>query len=332
MININEQGVDPTVKFPIVRGPDVLEWCTAMGTETASERKRQQLLDYTLSRLAPHDAVRGVVATGSVAIGRARAGDDLVPGSDIDAVVFMDPLDLYLLPAEFVWRPADNSYHSIFADDPELDRVGTQLDLDRFDLTIWQSPDFEWPEPRRAELADGWIAYDPTGQIEQMIKDRTRMSDAERLTILDQTIGQAIAVIPADDAADHWNKLGGAEAIDRLQAGYQELTHALFTYHRRWRPWRSRQLRGLLNLDWLPTGFHDDPATLLTTDGQDFTAYRKRAAALRSALDELIAKLQADGVYGDDPDNESFIRLHDEPGRAWNMDEWNAEHARRHNP
>lgn len=304
--------------------------CLDMGTANPSERKRKQLLDYTLSELAPYDAVRGVVATGSVATGRARAGDDAVPGSDIDAVVFMDPLDLYISPAEFVWRPADNTYHSIFADDTELDRVGSQFDLDRFDLTIWQSLDFDWPEPRRAELADGWIVYDPTGQIEELIKARTSMSDKQRLAILDETISQAIGMIPDDDAEDHWNKLGSAEAMDRLQAGYQELTRGLFAYHRKWRAWRSRELRGVQGLEWLPSGFHDNLAATIATDGHDFGAYSRRAAVLRSALDEFMKKLQSDGIYGDDPDTESFIRLHNEPGRAWNMDDWNTEHAKRH--
>lgn len=300
-----------------------------MGSESPSERKRAQLRGFIMSQLAPHESVRGVVATGSVAIGRARQGDATVPGSDIDAVVFMDPLDPYLLPAEFVWRPADNTYHSIFADDPELDRVGVQLDIDRFDLATWRSPDFTWPEPRRAELADGWIAYDRTGEIAALIKDRTTMSEADRLAILDESIGQAIWVIPDGDADRHWRKLGGPEAFDRLQAGYQELARALFAYHRKWLPWRSRELRGLQNLAWLPQGFKDDLPALIASDGHDFAAYARRSGALRSALVALIARLQDEGVYGEDPDGESFRRLHDEPGRAWNMDEWNSEHTLR---
>ncbi|GAB3758246.1 hypothetical protein [Microlunatus parietis] len=300
-----------------------------MGNASPSDRKREQLLDFTMSQLAQHEAVRGVVATGSVALGLAREGDATVPGSDIDAVVFMEPLDPYLLPAEFVWRRADNTYHSIISDDPELDRVGVQFDLDRFDLAIWRSADFIWPEPRRAELADGWIAYDPTGEIAALIKARTMMPDVDRLAILDQTIGQAIAVIPNGDAELHWQKLGGPEAFDRLQAGYQELTRAIFAYHGKWRPWRSRELRGLQNLEWLPQGFTNNVPSLIATDGHDFAAYSRRAAALRSALEELVSRLQTDRIYGDDPDGESFVRLHDEPGRAWNMDEWNAEHARR---
>lgn len=294
-----------------------------MAPLSPSDLKLQQLADYTRTQLAHHEAVHGVVAVGSVAIGRAR------PGSDIDAVVFLDPLDLYLSPAEFVWRPADNTYHSIFSDDPELDRVGIQFDLHRLDLATWRSPDFSWPEPQRAGLADGRIVYDPTGQIDALIRARTTMSDEERLRILDESIGMASWLIPDDDAAAHWSKLGTAEAFDRLQAGHEELTRGLFAYHRKWRPWRNRQLRGLQQLDWLPAGFRDNPTSLGATDGHDLDAYRRRAAALRTALAELIAKLQADGIYGDDPDNEAFIRLHNEPGRAWNMDDWNAEYAKR---
>jgi hypothetical protein len=52
-------------------------------------------------------------------------------------------------------------------------------------------------------------------------------------------------------------------------------------------------------------------------------------AALRSCLDELIDKLLQDGTYREDPDNEGFRRLNDEPGRAWNMAEWNTEHDTR---
>lgn len=77
------------------------------------------------------------MAVGGVAVGRAR------PGSGIDAVEFMELLDLYLCPAEFVWRPGDNTYHSIFAGDPTLERDGIQLDLHRLDLAVWRDQDHE---------------------------------------------------------------------------------------------------------------------------------------------------------------------------------------------
>lgn len=122
------------------------------------------------------------MAVGSVAVGRAR------PGSDIDAVVFMEPLDLYLCPAEFVWRPGDNTYHSILSGDPTLERDGIQLDLHWLDLADWRDQDHVWPEPHRAELADGWIAYDRTGEIRRLIEERTTMSPEQRLMIMDEVM------------------------------------------------------------------------------------------------------------------------------------------------
>lgn len=159
---------------------------------------------------------------------------------------------------------------------------------------------------------------------------RASMSDDQRLAILDEVIGQALSTIPDDEVEDHWTSLGAAEALDRLQAGYQELSRGLFAYHRKWWPWRNRELRGLVHLDWVPQSFHDTPAALVAAAGHDFDAYRRRATVLRSALNEFLEMLRSEGLYGDDPGTESFVRLHNEPGRAWNMDDWNAEHAKRH--
>jgi len=55
-------------------------------------RKREQLLRCPRTRLVPHASVAAVVAVGSVAADLARADPD------IDAVVFMDPLDLHVAP------------------------------------------------------------------------------------------------------------------------------------------------------------------------------------------------------------------------------------------
>lgn len=65
---------------------------------------------------------------------------------------------------------------------------------------------------------------------------------------------------------------------------------------------------------------------IITAGGYDFDNDARRAAALRSALVELIDRLLEDRTYREDPDNEGFLRLYDEPGRAWNMAEWNAVH------
>jgi predicted nucleotidyltransferase len=297
-----------------------------MGTTAteATEGKRAQLLDFIERKLEPHAAVRGVVGVGSIATGTAR------PGSDIDAVVFMSPFDPYLVPAESVWRARDDTFHTIFSDDPTLDEEGIQLDLHRVDLGVWSSADFEWPEPSRAELATGWLAFDRDGEVARLVEQRTTYPDDLRLRILDDAIPLISDHLGDDVVARAWETLGPVVAGDRLQAVYEYLAKALFAYNRRWRGWRNREMSALLRLPWLPERFDQRILAAAVAAGHDRAAYLGRAETLRQLSDELIGQLVDDGIYGaDTPVDEAFIRAHDEPGRAWNMDHWNAEHARR---
>jgi hypothetical protein len=59
--------------------------------------------------LVSEPAVQAVVGIGSLASGLAR------PDSDIDAIVFLDPIDWYITPAEFQWCEAEHTFHGIFS-------------------------------------------------------------------------------------------------------------------------------------------------------------------------------------------------------------------------
>lgn len=289
----------------------------------ATERKREQLLDFVARKLTPHSAVRAVIGVGSISTGVAR------PDSDIDAVVFMDPLDLYVVPAESIWRPRDDTFHSIMADDESLDREGMQLDLHRVDLGSWRDPEYSWPEPSRAELANGWVAFDRDGEVSRLIEERTTYPDDERLRTIDGAIPLISDHLVESVVARCWDTLGPAVANDRLQAVYEYLVRALFAYNRQWRTWRNREMSALLRLPWLPPDFDQHIMPAAVVSGHDHAAYLSRAGALRDLLHQLVQRLVDDGIYGDNPVDEAFIRAMDEPGRAWNMDDWNARHATR---
>ena len=96
-------------------------------TPSATIRKRQELMNFIELELLPEPAVQAVIGIGSIANGLAR------PDSDIDAVVFLDPFDTYITPAEFVWCPSDKSFHSIFSDVPGVGE-GIQFDFRRFNF------------------------------------------------------------------------------------------------------------------------------------------------------------------------------------------------------
>jgi predicted nucleotidyltransferase len=278
----------------------------------ATEEKREQL-DYFIKRvLAPEPTVIAVIGIGSIASGHMR------PDSDIDAVVFLDPLDLYIIPAEAIWRPLDDTFHSIF-DEVE----GIQLDFHRLDWSQWSDPEYEWPEGNLAELSTGWIAYDPTEAAAQLIRQRTAYPEDLRLARLDEAIVWMDQHLKARARQSTWESLGPAIAFDRLEAAYNYLVQALFAYNRRWRIWRNREMQNLLDLAWLPEDFASRVLLAANGSGQDRDGYVARLEMLRTLFDELLAQLVASGDYSATPVDQAFIRSHEEPGRSWNMDEWN---------
>lgn len=270
--------------------------------------------------LAPESAVQAVIAVGSIASGLARVD------SDIDAVVFLDPFDAYIVPAEFVWRPSDRSFHSIFIHEPENK---LQFDFHRLDLTQWMDPSFHWPEEICSELSTGWLAFDRTGVAADLIAARTTYTDAMRISRLDEAITGLDQLLSYDAPRATWEGLGPLIAHDRLHAAYDYLVQALFAYNRRWRHWRDREMPALLSLPWLPGDFSNRALTALGIGSPDDSGYMNRVEVLTGLYQDLTQRLVADGLYGDDFTSQAFIRSHDEPGRAWNMDAWNRKHVDR---
>ncbi|MBN2499784.1 MAG: nucleotidyltransferase domain-containing protein [Anaerolineales bacterium] len=288
----------------------------------ATELKRRQLLAYIESELKLHAAVKGIVAIGSLATGLAR------PDSDIDCIAFLDPYNDYILPAEFIWLPEDKSYHSIFIEDEATQARGYPLDFLRVDLRIWTAPGFSWPEGRKAELANGWIAYDRDGMISELIAQHTNYADDLRITRLDEAVTWLDQHLYEGGPDKRWDSLGPMIAHDRLQAAYQYLVQALFALNRRWLPWRNRQMSALLQLPWLPQGFSERVQSAVQARSFDKSGYDQRVAALRSLFADVQAKCAQEGIYKEDPIGEAFMRSNQEPGRSWNMDAWNREHRK----
>jgi hypothetical protein len=287
-------------------------------TPSAVLQKRQELMSFIELELLPEPALQAVIGIGSIANGLAR------PDSDIDAIVFLDPLDPYITPAEFVWRPADRSFHSIFSD-----AAGIQFDLQRFDFAQWANPAFAWPEERCAELQAGWLAFDRSGKAADLIAARTTYTPAMQISRLDEAITYLDQHLAEEKPRVRWESLGPLVAHDRLQAAYAYLVQALFAYNLRWRPWRNREMSFLLALPWLPDDFANRVPGALSILAEGYAGYLKRVEVLSSLFQDLRTRLVNDGLYGEDVIGEAFVRSHEEPGRAWNMDVWNAKHAQR---
>jgi hypothetical protein len=289
----------------------------------ATEEKRKELLSFIERVLQPEPAVQAVIGIGSIATGYMR------PESDIDVVVFFDPMDWYIIPAEFIWRPVDGSYHSIFIEDEEILKEGIGLDCLRLDLSFWGDPVYEWPEGRKAELCDGWLAFDRDGKVAPLIDSKTVYSEELRLERLDEAITWLDQHLADGGPEQRWETLGSAVAHARLHAAFQQLVRALFALNRRWMPWLNRQIDNLLRLPWLPEGFDERVLIASNAPSLEYDGYMGRATALRSLLEDLLSQLVEDGSYSTAPIDQAFIRSHDEPGYSWNMEEWRAENIGR---
>lgn len=288
---------------------------------TAAQRKRSELEDFIRREVIPEPSVQCLVAIGSVATGTARVD------SDIDAIVFIEPFDLYAIPAEFQWQPEQRTFHGISSDVENA----IQFDFKRLDLKVWSLPTHIWPEPMCAELSEGWLAFDREGQIEKLVAERTKYADEIRLLRLDEAFVQLDQLLNVVKTERTWATLGPTIAHVRLHSAYDYLLQAIFAYNRRWRTWRSRELAYLLRLPWLPARFEEQ--LLFATNALSATheGYQQRVSLLRHFFDEVVAQCQQDKLYGANVVGEAFIRLHDEPGRNWNMEEWTRLHQQRRN-
>lgn len=292
-------------------------------TTSATFQKRQDLRVFIERNLAPEPAVEAVVGIGSIASGLARQD------SDIDAIIFLHPFNWYIIPAEFNWCPVDNTFHSIFSQTSVMERW-MQFDFARLDLAKWADPSFEWPEERCAELHEGWLAFDRSGKVAELIEKRTTYTDDIRTAKLDEAITWLDQHLSDDGPQVRWDSLGPVIAYDRLQAAYEYLVQALFAYNRCWRPWRNREMSSLLALSWLPENFATRIPAALGISSLDYNGYMSRVNCLQGLFLDITNRLVSDGEYGENVISEAFIRSHDEPGRAWNMEEWNRKHAERH--
>lgn len=289
----------------------------------ATRKKRADLMLAIERLLMPASCVIGVVSVGSIALNTASEG------SDIDVLVFMDPLDEYVVPAESIWCPWDDTFHSIFTEDMRVQSEGIQLDCKLCDLKQWQTNNTVWTEGQRAGLAGSWIAFDRDGRVTDMIEARTRYDDATRVAKLDQAVNRLDQLLNWDAPASAWRKHGPLIAFDRLNAGYDALIDLLFALNRRWRFWRDREMTHVLRLPWLPA--HTEKRLLLAQHAPSLNeaGYLAQASTLAGLFKDCVARLQTEGFYGDDPMSEAFVRsTADDPGRVWDLQAWSERRRR----
>jgi hypothetical protein len=252
---------------------------------------------------------------GSIAHGEARSD------SDVDCVLVFDRMDEAIVPAEFVWVPATDAYHTIFEVEAS-DVGGIQIDAKRIALDdVWRQ---EWPEGFKHELAHALVLYDRDQSIATILTQRLAYPEPLRVSRIRDHVGQA-AYYLEEWRLLGWMDRGGIEsAHDHLTAAFEEIVQLLHAYNRKWLPWRYRWLVSARRLSWLPDDFAQRSAAIAGQVAATRESLLERRREISVMLDDILDRLRSEGLLADA--DAAFIAAHPGLGYAHNFAAWRDAH------
>lgn len=280
-----------------------------------ADRLMQMTRRFVQRNLEPYPPFIAAVIVGSVAHHEARTD------SDVDCIFVFDDVDERLVPTEFAWSFATNTYHSIFE---SVADAAERIQIDAKRLSLVQFADGEWDEGLRHELAACIIVSNRRNILTSVMQERLRYPETLRRERIHDHYGRADYYV-SEWRLLAWIQRGGlACAHDQLTAAFEEILHLLHASNMVWMPARARWLLSALNLPCLPEGFAGTAMDILARGSlteEHLTARRRIIAHL---LDSIGSRLRAAGLLTDAA--EAFRTTHPALGYAHNMVEWHHAH------
>lgn len=255
------------------------------------------------------------LVVGSVAHGEARAD------SDVDCVLVFDKLDEAIVPAEFVWVPATDAYHTIFEVDAS-EVGGIQIDATRVGLDTFRSQ--EWPEGFKHDLAHAVVVFDRHQTVAEILQERAAYPESLRMARIQDHLGWAAYSLEEWRLLSWLDRGGIGGAHDQLTAAFEALIQLLHAYNREWLPWRYRWMVSTHRLAWLPDDFNRRAEAMTSRVEATTESVLRRRSEISSLLDDTRERLQSEGLIAG-PD-EAFVAAHPGLGYAHNFDAWREAH------
>jgi hypothetical protein len=280
------------------------------------ESQLTMMQEFVRRKLEPWPQFVGALVLGSVAHGEGRSD------SDLDCVLVFDPMDEGIVPAEFVWEPGSDTFHTIFEVDA-VDVGGVQIDAKRMSLADFRT--LGWPEGFRHELAHALVLSDRAGTLAGILQERIAYPEAIRRARVEDLLNWADYSL-AEWRLLGWLDRGGIEcAHDQLTAAFETILQLLHACNGEWMPWRYRWLVSAQRLAWLPPDFRSRALEVTSRVEPTRESLLHRRAELTALLADIQAELQAVGLVSDA--DEAFLATHPGLGYAHNFDAWRAAHT-----
>lgn len=269
-------------------------------------------------KLVPWPTFEAALIIGSI------GHDEDRPDSDVDMVLLFDPLDLRIVPGEFVWTPADDQFHTIRIEASDIG--GVQIDAKR--LSVGHLEQGELDDGFKHELAHAIPLFDRSGRVTKILEHRLSYPGERRRALALRHRGLA-GIYQSKVAArgrERWtNRIGWAGLIDLLVAGLEEVVLTIHAYNGEFPPYRYRRLLSVERLDWIPGGFAAFRDAVLSPALADSESNFLRAnEAFDSVLAEVDARFRELG-WAEDAGH-LWVLSHPDLGFAYNMEEWKQAH------
>lgn len=267
-------------------------------------------------KLKPWPEFVGALVVGSIAHGEAR------PDSDVDCVLVFDPLNEGIVPAEFVWVPETDAFHTIF--EVEASEVGgIQIDAKRMSLEDIRT--LEWSESFKHEMAHAKFLWDRQGTLANILQQRVAYPDTLRQSRIEEYVNRADYFL-AEWRLVGWMERGGIDcAHDQLTAAFETIIHLLHAYNREWMPWRYRWMVSAQGLAWLPADYRSRAMEITSRVEPTLDNVLRRRMEIVSMFTEIQQRLESEGFVSDS--DEAFFATHPGLGYAHNFDAWRVAHA-----
>lgn len=237
----------------------------------------EKILRPFIERLKQKTEVEGIVVLGGLG---QRSYVDL--HSDIDVAIFFSTKT-----ASLEWLP--NFEFSVHLSEP-FNKNLAKLDFNVHQQELHQQQSEQWNQIKKDAYSNGVIAYDRSGKVTKLIKQKTkynRASETEILLIAISKLPPYIRINPKKQAQRGLFLV----AHQLLNEGIDIIVEALFVLNQRFLPHDKWKLREVLSLTWLPSNFEHDLREGLLVKNFSLRDVDRRQVALGRVADQISLKI-----------------------------------------
>lgn len=263
---------------------------------------RERVKEFT-ERLMKYPEVEGIVYLGGLA--NTDYKDFIDELSDIDLGIFIngerDELPRWLQPFSFYIPVADGTGKENI------------MEVNLHQQVLSEEKEADWSDTKREAYAyASEVVFDRNGEIESLIKEKTKLTSQHRKEFLAHLLSRI-----------NWNvKINPIKAIERgfvfnveelLNQGMENMLDLIFVYNNKYPPHQKWKLAMIEYLQYCPENIKAKIAECMKIEDISAKDIMRRREAILEIVAEIEQKLSQEGIFKDKEDYSDYEYIHWKP-------------------